>query len=322
MTTDERVHAENLAKPRAGSHRAFRTLVEPHQAELHRHWYRMTGSLDDAEDLVQETLFRAWRGLGRYVSRGSFRAWLYRIATNRTLDLIGSAPRRREIVNSAGEPSWLQPYPTQGEDETGDAVIELEAIGLAFVVAVQHLPGRQRSALLLCDVLGFSAAEAAQILDTSVPARNSLLQRARATMTKIQPLTDVVAPEGDQMLLVERFQAAWAAGDSDALLVLLTESAHLTMPPYQLEFIGRTDVVDLLLDAERFADHTLIEFVPVSASGERGFATYIREPGSAVATRHCVMLFSRAAGTVSKITGFTEDRVFDLLDLPATVETR
>ena len=124
------------------------------------------------------------------------------------------------------------------------------------------------------------------------------------------------------MLLVERFQAAWAAGDSDALLALLAESAHLTMPPYQLEVIGRTNVVDLLFDAERFANHTLIEFVLVCASGAYGFAAYVREPGSAVATRQCVMLFSRAVETASKITGFTEDRVCDLLDLPVTVEPR
>ena len=195
MVLDERLDSESLRKARIGSHQAFRELVEPYQAELKRHCYRMTGSLDDADDLVQETLFRAWRGLGTYVSHGSFRAWLYRIATNRTLDLIGSAPRRREIVNSAGEPSWLQPYPASGgSDETADAVIALETVSLAFVVALQNLPGRQRSALLLCDVLGFTATETAEVLDTTLPATNSLLQRARGTIARIQP-PDPAAPQ-------------------------------------------------------------------------------------------------------------------------------
>ncbi|MFV1991358.1 MAG: RNA polymerase subunit sigma-70 [Acidimicrobiales bacterium] len=322
MSSDDQIHSESLRQARAGSHQAFRALVEPYQAELQRHCYRMTGSFDDADDLVQETLFRAWRALGTYVSRGSFRAWLYRIATNRTLDLVGSAQRRREIVNSAGEPSWLQPYPTDSEDETGDTVTELEAIGLAFVVAVQHLPGRQRSALLLRDVLGFSPAETAQALSTSVPAANSLLQRARATMARLGPSQETVPPQDEQRDLVERFTEAWKTGDTDALLALLDESAHLTMPPHRLEFVGPVEVADLLLDAELMADFRLIDFVPVSASGEYGFATYVREPGGTVAVRHCVMLFGHATRSASKITGFTEDRIFDLLDLPATIVSK
>ncbi|MFV1999025.1 MAG: RNA polymerase subunit sigma-70 [Acidimicrobiia bacterium] len=320
MPDDGRFDAENLRKARIGSHQAFRALVEPYQAELKRHCYRMTGSFDDADDIVQETLFRAWRGLGAYVSHGSFRAWLYRIATNRTLDVLGSAYRRREVVNAAGEPSWLQPYPTTGFDETGDAVTELETVGLAFVVALQNLPGRQRAALLLCDVLGFTPAEAADVLDTTVPATNSLLQRARTTMGRFEPSNPFAVADEDQQALVDRFTKAWSAGDTDAMLALLDESAHLTMPPHELEFFGRTDIVELLLDEIRFADRRNVEFVTVTANGEHGLATYIHEPGGSTATRHCVMLFGAGTDTATKITGFTEDRIFDLLDLPTEIE--
>lgn len=320
MPPDSRFDPDSLRKARIGSHQAFRALVEPYEAELKRHCYRMTGSFDDADDIVQETLFRAWRGLGTYVSRGSFRAWLYRIATNRTLDLLGSAHRRREMLNTVGEPSWLQPYPTAGFDETGDAVTELESVGLAFVVALQNLPGRQRSALLLRDVLGFSPGEAAEVLDTTVPATNSLLQRARATIGGIGPSDPSEAADEEQQALVDRFTDAWRAGDTDALVALLDESSHLTMPPHALEFFGPVEIVELLFDEVRFADRRNVEFVSVAANGEHGFATYIVGSDGSRAARHCVMLFGSATETASKITGFTEDRIFDLLELPRTIE--
>jgi len=323
MGHDGRFDGEKLRQAKIGSHRAFRALVEPYRSELQRHCYRMTGSFDDADDLVQETLFRAWRGLGAYVSRGSFRAWLYRIATNRTLDLLGSAHRRREIVNSAGEPPWLQPYPTSGSlDETGDAVVELESISLAFVVALQNLPGRQRAALLLCDVLGFTPTETADVLDTTRQAANSLLQRARGKIARIQPIDRAPAADDDQKALVAQFAAAWRDGDTAAMVALLDESAQLTMPPHALEFVGKAAIVELLLDEARFADHRRVEFVPVQASGEHGFATYVRNRDGDLASRHCIMLFGSAAGAATKITGFTEDSIFDLLDLPRTVKHR
>ncbi len=320
MPPDNRFDPENLRQARVGSHQAFRALVEPYEAELKRHCYRMTGSFDDADDIVQETLFRAWRGLGTYVSRGSFRAWLYRIATNRTLDLLGSAHRRREVLNTAGEPSWLQPYPNSGFDVTADAVTELESVGLAFVVALQNLSGRQRSALLLCDVLGFSPGETADTLDTTVAATNSLLQRARATIGRIEPSNPFSVADEEQRALVERFTDAWRDGDTVAMVALLDESSHLTMPPHELEFFGPGDIVELLFDEARFADRRNVEFVSVAASGEHGFATYIVGSDGTTAARHCVMLFGSATETASKITGFTEDRIFDLLELPRTIE--
>lgn len=202
MSTDEDKHREHLQQARIGSHRAFRALVEPYQRDLQRHCYRMTGSLDDADDLVQETLFRAWRGLGTYVSKGSFRAWLYRIATNSTLNLLNSASRKREVCNSAGEPAWLQPYPpSRARSDLGDAVEQLEMLGFAFVVALQNLPGRQRSALLLCDVLGFSPGEAAEVLGCTTAAANSVLQRARATMANLHPIAPPAVNNEEQSVL-------------------------------------------------------------------------------------------------------------------------
>ena len=310
---DAETEADYLRQARVGSHRAFRALVEPYRLGLQQHCYRMTGSIDDADDLVQETLFRAWRGLGAYVSRGSFRAWLYRIATNRTLDLLTSAPRKHEVVNSAGEPAWLQPYPTEGVD---DRLIDLEAIGLAYVVALQNLLPRQRAAVLLCDVLGFTAAEAADAIDTTPAAVNSLLQRARASLEKIRPVT-VTASSEAQKALVDRFVAAWRCGATDRMLALLEADAHLTMPPHPMEFVGRHAIVELLFDVERFAPYSAVDFVPVQANGEHGIATYIRRADRSESQRHCLMFFGRATRAARKITGFTEDRIFELFDLPS-----
>lgn len=319
MPADERLDADNLRKARIGNHQAFRALVEPYQKELQRHCYRMTGSYDDADDLVQETLFRAWRALGTYVSHGTFRAWLYRIATNRTLDLLGSAPRRREVVNSAGEPAWLQPYPID-EDTTGDAAADLDQLGLAFVVALQGLNAKQRAALLLCDVLGFTAAEAAETCSTTPTAINSLLQRARATMVHVDAVRRIEPQSPEQDELVTRFVEAWRIADTNAMIQLLDPNAHLTMPPHDLEFQGADAIVDLLLDPVRFAQYRDVRWVATRANGEAGFATYIRQSGTEEATRHCVMLLGGATSAASKITGFTEDRIFDLLGLPERVE--
>ena len=304
MTGDWTEDADNLRKARVGSHDAFRALVQPYEPELKRHCYRMTGSYDDADDLVQETLFRAWRALGTYVSHGSVRAWLYRIATNRTLDLIGSAPRRREVINSAGEPSWLQPFP-HGEDTTGDAVTDLDTVGLAFIVALQQLTGRQRAALLLCDVLGFAPAEAADTLSTTVAATNSLLQRARTKLAAADATERIDTSDADQQALVDEFVTAWRDADTVRLIALLDPDAHLTMPPHQLEFRGADAIVELLLDPQRFAPHHQVRFEPTRANGEAGIATYIIAPDSDHAVRHCIMLFGRAVDDVNKITGFT-----------------
>ena len=309
---------ETVVEAKAGNHDAFKDLVRPYLPELRRHVYRMTASFDDADDIVQETLLRAWRKIGTYEPYGSFRGWLYRIATNKTLDHLRSAPKRREVVNSAGEPSWLQPFPQSELDPTGQEITDRERIGLAFVVSLQVLPGRQRSALLLCDVLGFSPAEAAEVLASSVAATNSLLQRARAALAKEEPSGSLSAPDENQRRLVLRFTRAWQTADINTMLALLDESAHLTMPPNTLEFTGPKAIVEILLDEIHFGAPNKLGIIPVAANGEAGLASYTAV-GDGTAKRHCIMLFGGGTDVATKITGFTEDRVFDLLGLPTIV---
>ncbi len=310
-----------LQKARSGSHQAFSQLVQPFRSQLRRHCYRMTGSVDDADDIVQETLFRAWRGVGAYVGYGSFRAWLYRIATNRTLDLLKSAPRQREMVNTAQEPAWLQPLPSPQEDDDPSAAVERwEQIGLAYVAALQSLPGRQRAALLLCDVLGFSAAEAAEALQGTTASVNSLLQRARANIATVGSKQATAPTDAEQRRLVEQFVEVWRSGDPDALRTLMTETIHITMPPHTCEWSGDISVSDLLFEIAPDRDPGHVRFVFTSANAERGFATYVRPRAGAAFARHCVMFFGAATRHVRKITGFTEDRIFDLLELPVTID--
>lgn len=321
MTNDHDLEGdERLFQARCGSHAAFRALVEPYEAELQRHCYRMTGSVDDADDLVQETLFRAWRGLGTYVSRGSFRAWLYQIATRRTLDLLKSSARRNEVVNSANEPAWLQPYPFEVETSEADsAVIRLEEIGLAFIVALQNLPGRPRAALILRDVLGFSAKETAAILGCSVPAANSALQRARSKMAAIHPIDPPAVTDVDQAHVAAQLVDAWRSADIDALIGLLHETVHMTMPPDRMEFFGAFDTAGFLASVATTNGGREPHLEPITANGQHGAALYLFDEAEALHKRHCLLLVESEGPTIRKITGFAEDRIFDLLDLPRTI---
>ena len=314
MSSDQRFDASEFESARSGDHQAFQRLVKPYEAELKRHCYRLIGSFDDAEDVVQETFLRVWKHLESYEEKGSFRGWLYRIATNRALDLLRSAYRRSEVVNTASEPEWLQPFPDASIDLVGDEVIASERIGLAFVVALQHLTGRQRAALLLCDVLGFSPKETASVLETSVAASNSLLQRARGKMNSLDlPPSPNLTLDAERQL-VDQFTSAWSTGDTAGMVALLGSSAHLTMPPHKMEVLGASTIVAKLLDEDWFASYNSVRFVPVSANGQAGLAAYVLVDG--LLQRHCLMFFASDGNSFQKITGFTEDRVFDLLDLP------
>ena len=249
-----------LARARAGDGDAFRELTDPYQHELQLHCYRILGSVQDAEDMLQETLLAAWRGIGQYEARASLRTWLYRIATNRCLNALRASGRRPrpeppeppfEAVTPTrrGEPVWLQPYPdalldgmpdtTAGPDARYEAK---ETIALAFVAALQHLPPRQRAVLLLRDALGFRSAEVADMLDTSEASVNSALQRARATMTAALPLRDreraALPRSAKERDLAERFAAAFADDDIEGVVALLTYDAWFTMPPATLEYQG------------------------------------------------------------------------------------
>ena len=316
----DEVRRQAIHRARSGSHKAFRSLVEPYEAELQRHCYRMTGSVDDADDLVQETLFRAWRSLGTYSGRGSFRAWLYKIATNKTLDLLGSAPRRREVINGADEPAWLQPLPTpELLDDTQEAVVSLEMIGLAFIAALQNLPARQRAALILRDVLGYSAVEAAEILECTVPSVTSALQRARSKLEELDTSTQTSGTAAEQSEVVDRFVAAWQANDVDAIIQLLHETAHITMPPHPLEFLGNRDIADFFVSFVPEGSLANSYLRPVAANGQPGIAIYLPDAAEDRYVRHCVMFFESSATSVHKITGFNTDDICDLLELPATL---
>src|SRR5215207_6895745 len=256
-----------LTRARTADDDAFRELTDRHRHELQLHCYRLLGSVQDAEDVVQETALAAWRGLAQFEGRASLRAWLYRIATNRSLNALRDASRRpRETEGPAlppdrpeptrhGEPTWLQPYPDVLLESLPDAAPgpearyeAREAIGLAFVAGLQRLPPRQRAALVLRDVLGFNASETAEMLGVTEASANGALRRARAALGEGSerdraPLPDSAA----ERELVARFVEAFEGGDVEGVVALLTEDASLTMPPTPLEYVGRVAIAGFLL---------------------------------------------------------------------------
>src|SRR4051794_15445788 len=259
-----------LEAARGGDESAYQELIELHRGELHAHCYRMLGSVHDAEDALQEAMLRAWRFLPRFDGRSSLRTWLYKIATNTALDAI-SRRQKRELPLDLGPPSdpedgpamplveavWVEPYPTAAIDD-GAASPEArfehrESLELAFIAAVQHLPATQRAVLILREVLGFSAKEVADALDTSVPSVNSALQRARKTVDERLPEQSqqaTLAALGDDELrqLVEAYADAWERGDVDAIVARLAADATVAMPPMATWFRGRDHVAVFLRD--------------------------------------------------------------------------
>jgi RNA polymerase sigma-70 factor (ECF subfamily) len=239
--------AEELAV--AGDEAAFTSLAERHRRELHVHCYRMLASFDEAEDAVQETFLRAWRGRDGFEGGSLFRAWLYRIATNVCLDMLRRRSRRLTTIGSFAEVAWLQPYPDRLLDEVASGVdgpdvvaVDRETIALTFLAALQVLPPRQRAALILRDVLGWPAAETATLLETSVAAANSALQRARATMQAHLPArrSEWAArePSAEERALLERFIDAHERCDAAAAVALASTDIRITMPPYPYLYEG------------------------------------------------------------------------------------
>src|SRR5262245_55015217 len=260
------VTESTLSLARTGDDEAFRALTDPYRRELHVHCYRILGSVQDAEDMVQETLLAAWRGLEQYEERDSLRAWLYRIATNRCLNALRDSRRRPRKApglpfevpepTRRGEPLWLEPYPDallEGLAETApgpEARYETkEAVTLAFVAALQHLPPRQRAVLILRDVLGFQAAEVAEMLESTAVSVNSALQRARAALETRLPADRERPPlprSPRERELAGRFADAVESGDVDGMVAVLTDDALLTMPPLPLIYQGREAIAAFL----------------------------------------------------------------------------
>jgi RNA polymerase sigma-70 factor (TIGR02960 family) len=293
---------------------AFRELVDPHRAELQVHCYRMVGSLQDAEDLVQETLLAAWRGLDTFEGRSSLRSWLYRIATNQCLNALRARSRRpREIpVMDAPEPtrriepSWLEPYP----DDPEARYEARESIELAYIAGLQDMPARQRAALVLRDVLGFHTAEVAEMLGTTSTAVKGALQRARAALK--QPPTRAPRPDSArERRLVARFADAVQSGDVDAVVALLTGDARLTMPPQPLEYIGHSAIAAFLRHRAELRGGAL-RVVPTRANTQPAFGAYLPDG------RPSGMLVLTLDGdAVSAITWFSDTAVFRRFGLPS-----
>jgi RNA polymerase sigma-70 factor (ECF subfamily) len=278
----------SIEQARAGDERAFATLVEPYRRELQLHCYRMLGSLQDAEDLLQETLLAAWRGLGGFEQRASLRAWLYRIATNRCLNAVrerGRRPAPEETLMAppptrSVEPSWLEPYPDAALPDVAPGPAaryeQREATQLAFVAGLQLLPERQRAALVLRDVLGFGTEEAAAILDVTPQSVKAALQRARATLDERVPALER-APLPDSAAerdLVARFSDAIEAGDAARVVALLTDEAQLTMPPFPLEYIGQAAIASFL-DYRAEIRGAPLALRPTRANGQPAFGAYL-----------------------------------------------
>jgi RNA polymerase sigma-70 factor (TIGR02960 family) len=325
-----------LAQARRGDEAAYELLVARHRGELYAHCYRMLGSVQDAEDALQESLLAAWRGLPGFQGRSSLRTWLFRVATNACLRLGSRRPRRmlsfdhgaaRSDTHDLGEPVtgpvWLEPWPDElpAEDEPDPAAAYLrrESVELAFVAALQHLPGTQRAVLLLREVLGFTAAEVAGILDTTPASVNSALQRARATVARRVPPRSQQAElaalgPGGRRALVEAFVTAWERADVPALLDLLASDARFTMPPLPAWFDGRRDVGRFL--AERvFA--TRWRLLPIAANGQPAFACY-QHDGQRFRLG-AVNVLSLRDGRIRWIAGFLDPQVHRRFPVPLEI---
>jgi RNA polymerase sigma-70 factor (TIGR02960 family) len=290
-----------IARARAGDEEAFRELTEPHRRELQLHCSRILGSVHDAEDMVQETLLAAWRSLEAFEGRASVRSWLYRIATNRCLNTLRARSRRPREVPAMGdslqptrrsEPVWLEPYDVLLEDipdrSAGPAARyeARESIELSFIVALQHLPPRQRAALVLGDVLGFRTAEVAEMLDTGEASIKGALQRARASLRARLPASDRErAPRPNsagERQLVGRFADAVQSGDLDEIVSLLTDDALLTMPPQPLEYQGHDAIAAFLRHRAELRGAPL-RVVPTRANTQPAFGCYLPDAHAAIA---------------------------------------
>jgi RNA polymerase sigma-70 factor, ECF subfamily len=323
---------------RAGDQDAFRRLVEPHRGELHAHCYRMLGSLHDTEDALQETLLGAWRGLARFEHRSSFRSWLYRIATNACLDAIKRRPKRVLPVDygppsapqvDPGEPLvesvWVEPYPdeTLGLDDgyaTPEARYEQrEAVELAFIAALQHLPANQRAVLILREVLGFSAREVAGSLETSVASVNSALQRARKSVDERLPeesQQSTLRSLGDDRVrdLVEAYVDAWARGDVEALRALLAEDVTFSMPPWASWWRGRETIAGFAKTAKEVCAEA--RTLSTRANGQPAVAYYHLDAESGRYLPAALDVMTLEGAWIKEITAFVAPDLFAQFGLP------
>ncbi|TML68581.1 MAG: sigma-70 family RNA polymerase sigma factor [Actinobacteria bacterium] len=290
---------------------SFALLIEPHRRALHLHCYRMLGSLHDADDALQETMLRAWKGSDRYEPRAQLGTWLHTIATNVCLTLI--ARRRARPAEATEDLDYLQPYP----DRLLDDLVLRETVELAFITAIQLLPPKQRAVLILRDVLGWSARETAQSLGDSVAAVNSALQRARSSIdTKRRQAS---APIEQERVLLRRFMTAWDAVDIDALVSLLTEDAVMTMPPERMRVAGARAIGDFFGSVPEGGRLDEVRLVAFAANRQPALAAYVRrDDGGHVP--YGMMVLQIEGDRISGIVGFPDPWLFEQagLQTPAT----
>jgi RNA polymerase sigma-70 factor, ECF subfamily len=327
-----------LEAARGGDEDAFRRLVEPSRRELHAHCYRMLGSVHDAEDALQDTMLRAWRGLPGLEARGTLRGWLYKIATNACLDAIGRRPKRvlpidygrpvaapADPVEALSESVWLEPYPDgelgleDGRAAPAARYERREAVELAFIAALQHLPPRQRAVLILREVLGFSAREVAEALGSTVASVNSALQRARRGIDERLPERSQQATLrslGDVRVrdLVERFIDAFETGDVDAILAMLAEDATFAMPPYPDWCRGRDAIADSWLMPA--TPPPRLRYVVTSANGQPALGAYALAEGGRYRPIALDVLTLRGE-LIADVTAFRTPEIFPRFGLPA-----
>jgi len=329
-----------MSKARAGDDDAFRALVQPYRAELQVHCYRMLGSLQDAEDALQDTLLAAWRGIEGFEQRASMRTWLYRIATNRCLNARRSVSRRQAREwnvphveppepTRLGEVIWLQPYP----DTLLEALIDVrlgpearyeqtESISLAFVTALQMLPPRQLAVLVLRDVLGFHAGEVAAMLDSTVDSVNSALKRARAALQRRRPSAAHHQPpvpgSASEDAIVAKFVRAWESADLDALVDLLTDDVFFSMPPVPFEYEGRDLAARFC--AGIFRAGRRFDLVPTRANGQPAFGAYLRAPDG-ISHGTGLYVLTLADDRISAMTRF-DNSVLPWFGLPRSLPSR
>lgn len=326
-----------ITRARAGDAEAFRALTEPHRRELYAHCYRMLGSVQDAEDALQETLIAAWQGLAGFNAQASIRTWLYRIATNKSLNAMRTARRRPAkawdipgIVppepTRLGEAPWLGPFPDSLIDDTGDLPVgpearyeQRESISLTFVAALQTLPPRQLAVLILRDVMGFRASEVAEMLETTVSSVNSSLNRARSSLERRRPPAAGAQPgSAEEDALTARFVSAYESADVRALVELFTDDVFLSMPPMPLEYVGRR-IVGQFFDA-LFVPGRQYSLVPTRANGFPAFGSYVLGPDR---LRHATGLFvvENAQTRINAMTRF-ENTELAWFGLPMTLPAR
>jgi RNA polymerase sigma-70 factor (ECF subfamily) len=334
------VSTDLIARAKAGDPEAFRQLVEPHRHELQVHCYRILGSVQDAEDGLQETLLAAWRSLAAFEGRSSMRTWLYRIATSRCLNALRSSSRRPQMNKEMSmvdlpEPSrfreviWLEPYPDTLLEGLADSARgpeaeyeAREAISLAFVTALQLLPPRQRAVLILRDVLGFHASEVAQILESTEESVTSALKRARATLKSRFPPAgggDPAPPpnSGAERDLIERFTQAFESSDVDGLVALLTKDVWFSMPPLPFEWHGH-DRARQFLTAMAITFGPGRPLIPTRANGQPAFCLYVGDPHGSILHSGGLLVLTLAGTRISAITRF-DNSVLPFFGFPRTL---